>query len=420
MRSTYSSFLRAPFSLEALVLALMFPLVYGGEWNTILPVSFRVLFAVLSLIIIANLLANRRIKNDIRYYYAGAIYLLFISYCMLSNLWSPGSIYAAEKGRELIGTDVMLFFLCTFAFYRKGASEKVCVAAALLTMLLLFHIFLVLASTPLELDERIGRYQFISATLGLLASILFAAVIFRRDPIPIRLFYGSLFIVTTGVIAMSGGRGGILILLVAMGLFSAVLLRPVKHHLLIFDHKRTVFLLSITSLAGLLVATLLVMDTIPLSLYRLIDPAHEITNELSRSILRTKAIWIWSQNPLFGAGNGGYPVLAGFGDQGGFYPHNLFLELLSEYGLVGFLLFAFLVTVSLKLYFRTVSDLEDMDQLLPLLIFLSALTASMVMDDITSNLLHCGLGAILSPSWRLFAEHMKDKAGQSGVPLPAA
>src|SRR5207248_2981789 len=67
----------------------------------------------------------------------------------------------------------------------------------------------------------------------------------------------------------------------------------------------------------------------------------------TRITLAQNSIRIWETRPLFGAGLGGFPVLAGLGDTRE-YPHDLVLELLAETGLIGLLLFALLLAAALR------------------------------------------------------------------------
>lgn len=53
------------------------------------------------------------------------------------------------------------------------------------------------------------------------------------------------------------------------------------------------------------------------------------------------------QHPLIGVGLGGWPVFHGLGDIA-LHPHNIFLEILAETGVIGFILFAFFLFFSLK------------------------------------------------------------------------
>lgn len=406
-RSSPSEFLgkiRALFSLEAVILALMFPLAYGGNWSKLLPVSFRVLFMLVAVVLVGNLILNKGVRNLGEYYKIVALYLAFVTYLLISNIWSVGSIYATEKSQLLLSTDLLLFLVCSFIFFRKGAGNKICIAALVLTIVTLMHIYAVLSTNPLDLEELIAGYQLISLTLGCLASILLAAILFMQNHIVLQVAYISVTGAAIAAITMSGGRGGILVILVAMALFSVILLRPVKRHLLILDRRRVGFLILLAAMAGTLAWVLIAMDRIPISLARLVSPSSEIASSAERSMLMRSALELWIQHPMFGAGNGAFPVLAGLGDQPGYYPHNILLELLVEYGLVGFIWFCTLTIFSLRLYARTVTDIENIDQLLPLLLFLIVFSGSMVIGDISSNLLHCGLGMLISPSWRLYNE----------------
>ncbi len=68
--------------------------------------------------------------------------------------------------------------------------------------------------------------------------------------------------------------------------------------------------------------------------------------------LRCSRWAVWSDHPWLGIGLGGFPLTAGLGDHPGWYPHNMFLEVLAEQGLVGFIMFGGLFWLIVSRYLR--------------------------------------------------------------------
>jgi len=89
-------------------------------------------------------------------------------------------------------------------------------------------------------------------------------------------------------------------------------------------------------LIALYLTYLFTADALPTSLARILEkisgngipPYDERLNRFSWSLE------VWSQSPLIGAGLGAWPVYLGLGDTEE-YAHNIFLEVLSEQGIVG-------------------------------------------------------------------------------------
>lgn len=92
------------------------------------------------------------------------------------------------------------------------------------------------------------------------------------------------------------------------------------------------------------VAKGIVMVLVILAIF-LVDPGNyllrgaasfgEEVNILTRADLYMGAVGIWLRSPVFGQGIGSFGEIHGYGR----YPHNLILEIISELGLVGFILF---------------------------------------------------------------------------------
>ena len=81
-------------------------------------------------------------------------------------------------------------------------------------------------------------------------------------------------------------------------------------------------------------------ETLP-TIYRLLLWQETgVTSEgaFAREYLMPKALQIWLEYPILGIGVGDFSIAAGLGDLSE-YPHNIFLEILSETGMVGLVLF---------------------------------------------------------------------------------
>lgn len=318
----------------------------------------------------------------------------------MSTLWSPSSIYASHKLKEILITNLPLFLIFSFGFFRKESGKRFYFLTMVAVVFTLAHLFQVLSTDPLAMTERIGGYQFIGMSFGFFAAILLIGTVLLKNH-PVTLLTGLiLLILCCGVLVFLGGRSGVLILLVTIALLIFVLLRPVKKDLIVFDHRRLRLLLLLATGATGLVAMLFLMDAPPLTIFRILYPAKTILTEESRVIFIPQALSVWSSYPIFGVGTGGFPIAAGYGDVLGNYPHNIFLELLAEQGLVGTGLYLALIIMLVRYFLRWAGDLEDINSFLPLALFAGALAANSVTGDLRGYYLYCGFGALLSPSWR--------------------
>ena len=89
-----------------------------------------------------------------------------------------------------------------------------------------------------------------------------------------------------------------------------------------------------------------------------------IENEVTpREFHIYQAIQIWSDNPFFGVGSGGYarvPKLIEFGS----FSHNSFTEVLANYGLFGLFIFIYLFILLFKKYYTLKKVINSKDYLI--------------------------------------------------------
>jgi O-antigen ligase len=105
----------------------------------------------------------------------------------------------------------------------------------------------------------------------------------------------------------------------------------------------------------------------------------------ARLVRYSEAYKMFQDSPFFGKGIGSFPVSFSSIDARD-YPHNIFLELLSELGLLGLILFLFLLTVSIGRLIK-VSKRDSINKMyLGLLAgFLFSFLNALVSGDINDN-----------------------------------
>jgi O-antigen ligase len=153
------------------------------------------------------------------------------------------------------------------------------------------------------------------------------------------------------------------------------------------------------------ITKLVIVSLAFLLIYNLISniiPRYQFANIVNdpRTLLIDHAWNLWLENPIFGVGLGGYPVgLSLFGVHHAIgsdaYPHNIFLEFLSEGGLIGlslFLSFLFIIVVKLKSILVINSDSTSF---LLLLLFIFSILNAQVSSDITGNNLIWIVGSLI-------------------------
>ena len=183
-------------------------------------------------------------------------------------------------------------------------------------------------------------YQGLSFTAGFLPVYLLTALSLISRFYLLRVV---LLAATSAIPLLIGGRSAVVALAVTVGSWLAFNRNTLKKQLILVAG-----VLSLFFAGGLAVASHL--QNLPLGIQRLIllvKPGELLRSE--RLELWKDALCVWLTSPattLFGVGPQKFPSMAGH-DGAGMYPHNFLLELLAEYGLLGFLLFLLPVALSL-------------------------------------------------------------------------
>ena len=110
--------------------------------------------------------------------------------------------------------------------------------------------------------------------------------------------------------------------------------------------------------------------------------SYDLIKQNIRYYIWESALHIWQDNPVLGVGFGAFSQFSGllYYD----HPHNLFLEILCEMGISGFLLLINLIGVPLKIGIYA-SRRVDIDCLILTTAFLFILSCTMFSGDIASN-----------------------------------
>lgn len=188
--------------------------------------------------------------------------------------------------------------------------------------------------------KRLGSYfgdiNDVSIFFGAGFSITFAALLLTKFKIW-RFLIEAAMLLIFGICGLSTGSKMFLLIIAATSIIAIVLfLRKLKV-------KWFVYLLSFGGLLGVavLILNLPAFATIKLRLLEFTTDASTI----ERFTMFVDGFYMFLRKPLFGFGIHGFFISSSFGEG---WSHNNFSELLSSYGLVGFMLFYTPYIVSLK------------------------------------------------------------------------
>jgi O-antigen ligase len=299
------------------------------------PIDLTVALAVL--LIIGTALKGGSDLLNVTYPTAYLLYLPFVAIMLLSLTYTPNFPAGIDKaGRFLVFSGIAI--AAPFAVLRTKASLR------------RFFITLIALGLVVALDSFAGlggKERLVSAggdTIQLGHDSALAIVIVWYLLLPGRsllsraFFYGLILVFCVGVVG-AGSRGP------AAGLACCIALSFVVHKELGIKLKSLLYDFGLLTLAVLMVIPIV---GIPQSSYdylsRLGDPnLHRMLGP--REALMAEGWRLTMSHPFRGVGIGGYPVLfRGIGA----WPHNMFLEISAEMGVVATFLFAVLLWLGFR------------------------------------------------------------------------
>jgi O-antigen ligase len=413
--------LQAAVSFEAVFILYIVSVNYKTDarfaW---LPIDLTVVFFALGVVMGAVIIYREGI------YLPGltvvSLFVVFIAWAMITILWTPSKIYAPRKLLEL--ATLALWSIVATAMIIASRPERV------RRFLLLLLVFGTVASVdgiiqyrttgPLagSASFRLENYISQARFYGMAALVAFAAWL-HTSPFSKRgVALMAAFVICCYGLLISGGRGPILGVLAGMLLPLALGLRVADRRL-------------VASKA--LVASVALFVLMAIAVGQVAAEYSENLRALNRfeTLFRKEeggqtvrlgywgAAWhLWLQQPVLGSGIGSWPIRY-FGLDLGRHPHNLILEVLVEFGLIGLLLLSAVAIAGTR--HVSVRRLREHPLLmcaamLCISMFLSAMTSS----DITGNRnVFAMLGLlVMRPYGRSPQVSVQSRARDLGAPGP--
>ncbi len=344
-----SSLLGGILSLETFFVLFLFAGLYKADsrFNWV-SVDLTALFAALILawgfyiFFICGLKVKRNALNLL------IIFILFISCAFLSLIYTPGFAYARQKVLYISTLNLLAFTIAALIIASSRARIKRFMMALIVFSIVMFvEVFKnYLQSGGIGFVTAFNtNYLGVGRVLGL-GAILWLSIFLFTKKLIWRIFSIGALAFYLFLMFVSGGRGPVVAFISTSLMFLLLGFLPGK------TVRYYRFSFRLIGLWILLIIFLLMfispLSTTTLQRFLVIyeDPSHGYSVAVRLEYYKD-AFHYWLASPIWGHGIGSWPILEGEEDTRK-YPHNIFLEIAVELGLIGVCLFMGFLFYGLK------------------------------------------------------------------------
>lgn len=331
------------------------------------------------------------------------IYFLLVLWMSATLLWSPSMSYGPTK-----------VLLMTLVIGGTLFSTVAVIAPDPVRLKRLYTVFLVFGYwTVFETVIAISRsgirgfensfggdYITLSSTLSIVFIISFIRLISDNNGSRLRSIFDIFIILIICILMLSSGaRGPLLALILTLALYMGlVFFRTQSWKGGNRTGLRILFILfGLQALVTVLPLWVEIDAFTTFQRFQTILYQRNGGSSVSTRLTLVQAAYdIWTAHPVAGAGAGSFGILAEFGDVRA-YPHNIFLEFMSEFGLVGLILFLSMLAYTAVKARR--AGASDVNVTIAVCILISSLISAMISGDITDNrIIFLAIGLICGAS----------------------
>jgi len=332
-------------------------------------------------------------------------YLLLIFLAILSLLYTPSPLYGSEKLFRFLFITSVSFIFPLLIFKDKDSYVRFLIVLIMLTLIMGFDIITGgLKPGEFSFYGALGANYLAVGRISGIAVLSIITLIFVLKKKSLKIFLFLIILVPIFNILIAGGRGPLLSLAISiLILFMYLVLHSFKLLRRDIMVKKNYLNIILVMFLLIFISFLLIIfckDFLVSTFYRLslLENLEGRSIETRISMYRTALISIYNfpQN-MIGVGIGGFSYIYNRSDMR-IYPHNIFLEILSELGILGMFLFTFIILFSLRVVSSNIKGANNVNYYLNLgvlLNFIFMFLNSQFSGDINDNrLLFTFLGSI--------------------------
>lgn len=390
---TLYKIIRFTFSFEFIFTAFLFAGRYKADSRfSSFPVDITAFLFVISVIQGLVILSSRKIKVNINTISVCLLGVIFAGYVAMSLLWTPSVNYAYEK-TLYIATLVLWSLIGTALIISRERSRVIRLLIAIVIFSFwfasesaIFYIKHNMSSTFINALGIRGAYLGLGRVIGAGAVVILSYAVLLAKTSYARLFSLIIGIFFVFVLLILGGRGPFI---ATLSPFLIALLFTKVH----YNYKSTIRIKSWQLFTAIFLVTVLFLcaftfyfgyNVITLQRLQLLFSQGMGKSASLRADFYVSSIQRWLDSPIWGHGIGSWPTLMLGMDERG-YPHNIIMEILVELGLIGMLIFGFLICRTFFNIGKLAFNKEDKLALIIFILFCNVLFNAMISGDISDN-----------------------------------
>ena len=336
------------FSFETLFVLFLFSGIYKADYRfEWMPIDLTLLLFILSIISGFFILFQRDFKLKKYSWELILIGLSFVIYILSSIIWSPGVVYTINKA--CLFATLTFWSLIASSLIISNNTRRI---KRFFVMLLIFSILVGFEGLRAYLESGgkntfsafNANYLAFGRVIGIGFIIVFTHMLFNLKKYFCHILSLMILSFFIWILINSGGRGPFLSILIVIFIalvagfkFNSNAKINIKNYIpyLVIFILILVILFSYLFISGSTLVTIKRISTI------FIKEDMGLSVALRLQYYKS-SLSLWMKNPIFGNGIGSWPILMDFGDKPG-YPHNIFIEIAVELGLIGLVLFITLI-----------------------------------------------------------------------------
>lgn len=360
-----------------------------------IPIDLTLLFLAISMMIGIYLIVCKKIKITVSKFKYFSVYVYLIVFALLSLIWTSSSVYSYDKTFHLFVT--VLWSLAGGLMISE--DRKRILKFLIITLIFSFWIAIESLLFFQESDGAFikalgGNYLGIGRILGIGFILIIFYIVLKKKNWKMNMIALSLAILYLYLLFNAGGRGPLIATILSLSILGLHYIKFENGTILI--KRNIVWVIAAFCISAFIFISTLLSDKLPQTLQRLLllfNDEDKGASAETRLYYYDQSIELIKEKIFFGYGIGSWPVELGFPDTRN-YPHNIFIEVQFELGVVGLILLLMLMIIPLKNGFLNYK--KDYLYIILISLFLNTFINAFISGDISDNrLLFTFLGLLL-------------------------